>query len=397
MVHVRAALIAVVALGVLTPLTAQEVTFHGQVRPRSEFRDPSVIGGRSFTSMRIRATMNAALENDVTVVIQLQDVRLFGEETNTLSDFSADNLDIHQGYIDMGRFQSAKTAARIGRQEVNFGGQRLVGAVAWTQQARSFDGARVRFNRDWGSFDLVGFKTAENLADDVDADAEFFGAYATINSAEAGALDLYGLYQRTRALADVDQATFGARFAGSGSRLNYRAEASLQVGDRRGSDVTAFMLGGRIGLGLGPGNKGRITLWYDYLSGDDTPGDGDTKVFDTMFATNHKFYGFADMFLNIPVHTAALGLQDFAVKGSLQANQDVTIGLDLHSFRLAKQGGTSTAHLGEEIDFTVSHRYSPNLGITGGLSLVVQADGFADIGRLTENLTWGYLMLNATF
>ena len=85
------------------------------------------------------------------------------------------------------------------------------------------------------------------------------------------------------------------------------------------------------------------------------------------------------------------------MKGSLQARDDVTLGLDLHSFRLANPVGTTTAHLGEEIDFTITHRYSKNLGITGGVSVVIQGDGLADIGRLTENMTWGYLMLNATF
>ncbi|GMR14086.1 MAG: hypothetical protein BMS9Abin29_2317 [Gemmatimonadota bacterium] len=395
--HVGAGAVAVAALFVFSPLAAQEITFRGQVRPRTEFRDPAAEGAQSFTSMRVRVTLAALLENDVSVVIQLQDVRIFGEETNTLGDFNADNLDLHQGFIDMGRFESAPAAARIGRQEVKLGGERLVGSVGWTQQARSFDGARVRLNRDWGSVDFIGFKTAENLADKVGTDAEFVGVYATVGSIGSGALDLYGFYQRAREQVDVDQATMGARFAGSGGRIDYRAEASLQVGDRGGDDVTAFMLGGRLGFGIGPENKGRITLWYDYLSGDDTPGDGETRVFDTMFATNHKFYGFADLFLNIPVNTAGLGLQDFAIKGSLQARDDVKLGLDLHSFRLAKRGGTTTAHLGEEIDFTVTHRYSGNLGITGGLSFVIQADGLADIGRLTENSTWGYLMLNATF
>ncbi len=397
MKQVRTALVAIVALGMISPLAAQEITFHGQVRPRTEFRDPAAEGAQSFTSMRIRVTMAALLEDDVSIVIQLQDVRIFGEETNTLTDFNADNLDLHQGYIDVGRFQSARTAARIGRQEVNFGGERLVGAVGWTQQARSFDGARLRLNRDWGSVDFIGFKTAENLAADVGTDAEFVGVYATVSSMASGALDLYGFYQRAREQAHMDQATLGARFAGSGSRVNYRAEASIQLGERGDDDVTAFMLGGRLGFGLGPANKGRITLWYDYLSGDDTPGDGKIKVFDTMFATNHKFYGFADLFLNIPAHTAGQGLQDFAVKGSLRARDDVTLGLDLHSFRLASPLATTSAHLGEEIDFTITHRYSSNLGITGGLSVVIQGDGFEDIGRLTENMTWVYLMLNATF
>ncbi len=32
---------------------------------------------------------------------------------------------------------------------------------------------------------------------------------------------------------------------------------------------------------------------------------------ETLFATNHKFYGFADLFLNIPRDTAGRGLRDF--------------------------------------------------------------------------------------
>lgn len=57
-----------------------------------------------------------------------------------------------------------------------------------------------------------------------------------------------------------------------------------------------------------------MTLWYDHLSGDDDPSDGTVRVFDTLFATNHKFYGLADYFLNIPVQTVGRGLQDLALK-----------------------------------------------------------------------------------
>jgi hypothetical protein len=33
----------------------------------------------------------------------------------------------------------------------------------------------------------------------------------------------------------------------------------------------------------------------------------------------------------------------------------------------------------------------------GGLSYVFAADGFAEIGRLSEDMTWLYIMLNASF
>ena len=77
---------------------AQDLSVHGQVRSRSEVRD---LGGDSerewFTSMRVRADFLAAMERGVSVFVQLQDVRIWGEESSTLGDFSADQLDLHQG------------------------------------------------------------------------------------------------------------------------------------------------------------------------------------------------------------------------------------------------------------------------------------------------------------
>ena len=108
------------------------------------------------------------------------------------------------------------------------------------------------------------------------------------------------------------------------------------------------MLGARLGHGFG--GKGSVTLWYDYLSGDGDLGDDTIKVFDTLFATNHKFYGFADLFLNIPVHTGGRGLQDLAIKGAYRVNPEWTLKLDLHSFNMADKGSLTSGHFGEEID-----------------------------------------------
>ena len=42
---------------------------------------------------------------------------------------------------------SERWSARIGRQEIPFGGERLMGSVAWTQQGRSFDAVRTTIVR----------------------------------------------------------------------------------------------------------------------------------------------------------------------------------------------------------------------------------------------------------
>jgi hypothetical protein len=374
---------------------AQEVTFGAQVRPRTEYRNPVGGGDDAFTSMRVRAYLNADLKQDIRVFVQVQDVRLWGEESNTLGDFEADNFDLHQGFIELGS-SNDHLMARVGRQEMNLGGQRLVGAVDWTQQGRSFDGLRARAGGPWGGITLFGYQLTDATAPGMD-DAVFLGAHGEIKNIAGGSLGLYALYDHADVtLANTNQGTLGARLAGMASGVVYRGEVYFQTGDRGGADVEAFMVGARVGTQFAEG-KGRVTAWYDYLSGDDDPTDNTTKVFNTLFATNHKFYGFADLFLNIPAHTADLGLQDIALKGSYAVRDDLTIGADLHIFHLAKQGLLTTKHLGEEVDLTGRYRYSPNLSFIGGVSYVFAADALSEIGRLSEDMTWAYIMLNAAF
>jgi hypothetical protein len=405
MKFLRTSIFLLAAFLYTAPANAQDITVGAQVRPRFESRDPfntpAVVDNDVFTSMRVRGQVRAELENNVRVMVQFQDVRLWGEETNTLTDFQADNFDVHQAYVEVSSEGPTTYSARLGRQEMPFGGHRLMGNVNWTQQARSFDAARLSADGSDVRLDVIGAWLSDATAATNDNDAYLVGAYAQLREAGPGTLDVYALFntQFDRSGAgdpDTEQGTFGARWWGQSGNVSFRTEASYQTGNRAGLDVSAFMFGGRVGTTLADG-AGSVTFWYDYLSGDDDPTDNDIKVFDTLFATNHKFYGLADLFLNIPVHTAGRGLQDIAVKGSYRPDPRVNLGLDIHSFHVAKSQGLSTGHLGEEADVTVTYQHSGNMRVTAGLSQIVQADGFADIGRLAENMTWVYLMMDVGF
>ena len=373
---------------------AKEVSFGGQIRPRAEFRDPVGTGYDMFTSMRVRAQMVAKLDRNVDAFVQIQDVRLWGEEGNTLGDFRADNFDLHQGYVTLSNIRESNVSIRVGRQAIAFGGQRLIGAVEWTQQGRVFDGVRATMKSERVTFNAIGIRLADATASLVHgANAYLSGVYATFNAAEGQSVDAYGLYNRVSG-GVTDQYTLGLRWVGKSGAISYRAEGAFQTGTRAGSDVSAFMFGVRGGTQVG---KGQITLWYDYLSGDDTPGDRKTKVFDTLFATNHKFYGFADVFLNIPVHTGGLGLQDAAVKIGIPLNDAVKLGVDGHLFMLTKKGAASSKRLGEEIDVTLTCKYSGQVTFVSGFSFVSAKQALADIGRLNDDMKFGYVMMNVAF
>jgi alginate export protein len=392
----RAGLLATLGLTLFAAaaVSAQDPVLHGQLRPRYEYKEPSGGGPDAFTSMRVRFGLDVAIEDGLSIFIQAQDVRIWGEESHPLFDFRADNFDLHQGYLKYRGEATSWLTTTVGRMETNFGGQRLVGAVDWTQQAQSFDG--VRFDAESGrtSWALIGYTIRDETAAGVADDEKLYGVYGTLADVGPGALDLYWLYDRLRGGVTSDEHLIGARYVFSGD-VNGRLEATLETGSRSNVDVSAFMLGARVGKSFSDGEFS-ATLWYDYLSGDD-PTTPEVEVFNTFFATNHKFYGFADLFLNIPANTAGAGLQDMALKLSWKPTTIVNAGLDMHAFRAANQGTLTGTRFGEEIDVTVSHRQSAHLSTTVGLSYVIQGDLLAEIGRLDKNLTWFYVMLNATF
>ena len=194
----------------------------------------------------------------------------------------------------------------------------------------------------------------------------------------------------------------GARLAGKKTAYSYRFEGSFQTGQRSTQDVSAFMFGGRIGGSLGGLD---LTLWYDYLSGDDDLADDKTKVFDTLFATNHKYYGYADLFLNIPVHTGGAGVAGLGPQGGrCRWGDQVSLGIHGHSFLTAQQGGLESSHLGEEVDLTLTYKYRPGFTVVAGVSQVMADDSMKSVTRYKNsiddwdgNMTFAYLMTNTTF
>lgn len=377
------------------PTAAQQVRLGGQVRPRYESRDAGGQPRDAFTTTRVRADLTAALDRGIGAFIQVQGVRLWGEQASTVADARTADFGLHQGYVELTTGASSSISARVGRQELSFAEERLMGALDWSQQARAFDGVRVSVRGSSGTVDLFGAKLADPSAPGVLNDAEFAGGYAQFSGIGGHALDLYALYQRVAGVG-TREATLGGRAVGKPGSGEYRLEGAYQLGERQGRRVEAFLLAARL-TGYVAAGRGGVTLWYDYLSGDEAPGTGVNHAFNTLFATNHKFYGIADLFTDIPVHTGGHGLQDAALKLALAPVKELQLTLDGHAFRLARRGALSSAHLGEELDLAASWRYGANLVLSGGLGLVRDGPALRSLGRLDGDLAFTYLMLDARF
>ena len=111
---------------------AEDMKITGQIRHRTErndkdFSDETASYGFSF----LRSRMNLKFTNEKTYAfIQIQDSRVFGTETNTLSDGSADALDFHQAYFALSDFVTKGLTVMVGRREIAYANQRLMASTA---------------------------------------------------------------------------------------------------------------------------------------------------------------------------------------------------------------------------------------------------------------------------
>ena len=405
----------VLSLGMAIACFAQDaqlpVKFDGQIRMRSEGDARDFDSGsdvNTFTLLRTRFGARIEPLPDVHAYIQIQDSRAFGTEPSTLA--STDNLDVHQAYFEVSDLWHKAIRLKVGRQEMVYGGQRMIGAVGWSNVGRSFDGVKLTFGKQ-ANFDLFsmiitesntpvpGPATPTTTAGRDNADYTFFGAYYKYRGSPNAKLDFYGLYESNlmdTAAGDneLSRVTLGSHANGKvAPNVTFESELAVQLGDRRGQNVQAFMLTGSVAYSFQGKGKPSLSIGYDYLSGTDA-GDNDYKTFDTLFATNHKFYGFMDYFVNVPVNTGGRGLQDFMIKARVPFAGKWNLNGHFHNFRAAKG---SEKDFGNELDLTLNYKYNAAVTFVFGLSLFAPGDlmeqrfGNNDLG------IWSYSMLSLTF
>ncbi|MFQ5674730.1 MAG: alginate export family protein [bacterium] len=373
-------------------LTAQisnvPIKFNGQIRMRSEadgrdFNNDSDINSYTLLRTRFGAAMQPA--DDVNVYIQIQDSRAFGLEPNTLANTS--NLDIHQAFFQVNRLWNKNISIKVGRQEMIYGSERILGAVGWSNVGRSFDGVKLTVGKT-NTFDLfsmiinessqpvLGPATPTTTAGRDNADYNLFGVYYKHRKKSQYMLDVYGLFESNLNETvpgedDLNRLTIGSYSKGRFSdNVDFETELALQLGKRRGQDVTAFMLTGSVGYTFQSARRPSVRAGIDYLSGMDA-GDSDYKAFDTLFATNHKFYGFMDYFVNVPVNTNGQGLVDLMIKAKIPFANKFNFNAHFHNFQAAKG---DEKNLGNELDLILNYKYNAVASFVLGLAFFIPGD-----------------------
>ncbi|MCB0219345.1 MAG: alginate export family protein, partial [Chrysiogenetes bacterium] len=262
----------------------------------------------NFSLLRARLNVTATPTENFRGFIQIQSSRVFGDSAlsgtfgpgNTARGIAADDEDIalHQGYLDI---IGNDLTFRVGRQEMIFGDQRLVGALGWSNRGRSFDGVSLIHDTDSHKATLFFHLIQRNAAGTTtlalsplpptppalvtvtfgapgNNDPMFFGANVTLKEIGNG-LDVYlfGFVDRdgqTINPAKVQDgnlafATLGFRTKDMpGDGIGYDLEGAVQGGEN--DDVGIMAFAGHVALGFGVEDASGLKLLAEYniASGD---------------------------------------------------------------------------------------------------------------------------------
>ena len=348
-----------------------------------------------FTLQRVRLHFDADINKNVRGFIKLQDSRTFGAEQGTAGNLG--RTDLLEGYAELRNLGDlnpilTNVGLRVGRWQASYGNDRLIGTLNWANQARAYDGGRVRWdNKKNAWIDVFAFQVQETNTGAASGDVGVVtsGAATASTVTEIGWLPnllgrrdevLYGVYSQFKIYAgnvfepyflaraislekDVASGTLhgsteqrytagfrldGKDIPGLGG-LDYTVEPAWQFGKvdyAQATTTTAF--GGltaknftspiqAFAIYAGGGYTFKNIPWtprigyaYAFASGDERPTSGSAKTFDHLYPTGHAQLGYIDFI-------AWQNIKDHQIHFSIKPTKKLGIDVKGHIFSLDEE------------------------------------------------------------
>ncbi|MBI5643874.1 MAG: alginate export family protein [Deltaproteobacteria bacterium] len=386
----------------VVPASAADVTLSGQYRLRGEYRNnvdftDNTSDSRAAWTQRVRLTTNAKATDDTSVKVTLQDTRTWGQNGSgaLLTDASSTNntVDLHEAFLNINNVLGTPVTLKVGRQELAYGDERIIGSFGWSNNGRAFDAAKIVYGTDAVNVDVF-LATVDEDSVDTDAtlndDTVLNGVYATLKQVVPNnTVDLYLIHQSNGTA--LTRYTLGARVKGSAAGLDYTLELPYQFGEESDTvDISAYAFAAKVGYNLPTPTKIRVGAEFDYGSGDDGTDATSNDNWTDLFPTNHAHFGYAD----VSGANSWSNLMAFSVNATAALNEKTSLYAAYWNFTKNEVASGADDSVGSEIDVTATYKYNNAVTAEIGGSYFIPGDGLAVDG---DNQSWGYLMLTANF
>ncbi len=295
---------------------------------------------------------------------------------------------------------------RAGRQELQYGSQRLVSALDWANTRRNFEGFKFFMpGSDW-DFDLW-FTRPVNTAtpgdgpisvfashfDSPNMNHTFSGAWFAYKAVKEQTIDLYWLWDwnsqfAAPGFAGATNFTGGNRHTLTsrwirnfpvmdGDEVLSTWHAEVEGGYQFGQDFTKNVNAGFVTAGAGHTLNSfpwqpNLWLYFDYASGSGNPNGGTTNTFAQQYGLTHAYFGQID-------NIARQNIIDYNLKFTVKPFTPFWFQTQYHYFDLANSHDTlytitgqpfgtpnKGTHVGEEIDLVGNYDFTPNFSLQIG-------------------------------
>ncbi len=324
--------------------------------PVNDFRKDGVDNDNSYLSQKVLAR--------VSYTDKWWSAYVEGRSSTTSGDdrtpkFEKDGpVDLHQAYVTVGNHKEFPVSVKVGRQELSYGDERLVGAFAWHNIGRVFDAAKLRWQNEYFAAEVFSGRIVlpnHNNFNVNNEDSLFSGVHLTTKKLPKVTTEAYFFAKnddagstsadtgsfapfQVAAPAERNIYTFGARFKsnpGEFGGFDFTVEGAYQIGDWKQTAALARVdheaYAGVVNVGYTFGDSAmtpRLALEYAYASGDSNPTDGKHETFENLYPTNHKFYGYMDFLSWQNIHDVRLAY-------TMKPHPRMSLAVEGHMFWLA--------------------------------------------------------------
>jgi hypothetical protein len=312
---------------------------------------------------------------------------------------------LQMAYVLIGDLKTFPVTLKVGRQELTYGDQRLVGNAFWLNIPHTFDAVKLRYQNAFFGVDVFAARLVyveEDHFEQSNPNDTLSGAYFDFPGlAPENVTELY-LFARNvdrgivtdnwslvpapfRFTAPQDLYTAGYRTKTKPGALgpwDYGIELMWQTGDRTAvfpatpvataktaprlnQDAWAFVLQGGYTWKSAPLSP-RAAVIISCASGDRNPTDKDSETFQNLLPSNHGLYGMMDL-------SSLQNIEDYRFSLSATPSETTRLTLDLHQQYLESTDdywynvagvprNTAGAAPGSGKGFGINPGYSSDLG-----------------------------------
>ena len=404
---------------------ANQLTIDAQLMSRGEIRHGGLPGTveekndnmSAFISNRARMSIDYERDN-LSVKITAQHQGIWGAE-------GGGKFNIYEAWAQM----KAKNGlfARIGRQELTYDDERILGNNDWAMAALYHDALK-------GGYENHGHKLHAIIAYNQNSKNVNGGTFYHDGS------QVYKTMQTVWYHYDVPKIPLGVSLLfmnvgmQSGNEEEYKTifqqligghvsykprdlsleasyyhqmgKASLDYAYLKGLPINAWMASGKVSYNFNRQFTGYAG--YDYLSGDKefvVPKQGTiglTKhskmsAFTTTFGSTHKFYGAMDFFyVSAYYGTFSPGLQNLFAGAVYKPVKGLSCDVSYHYLATATHLKEVDLTLGHEIELRASYQIMKDVRLGMGYSFMKGTETMETLKRSTDDkkLQWGWLMVN---